>query len=99
VDDNPDVAESLVMLLDRLAREVRRAASGPEALEVARASRPALILCDLGLPGMDGYEVARPLRQEPGLGRVVLAAVSGYGQKGRKGKGRKRDASQLIRTL
>jgi two-component system CheB/CheR fusion protein len=80
VDDNPDIAESFVMLLEGLAREVRTAANGPQALEAARDFRPDLILCDIGLPGMDGYEVARRLRQEPGLGKVLLAAVTGYGQ-------------------
>ena len=80
VDDYPDVAESLVMLLGGLAREVRTAQSGPQALEMVRDYRPDLILCDIGLPGMDGYEVARQLRQKPGLDKVLLAVVSGYGQ-------------------
>jgi two-component system CheB/CheR fusion protein len=80
VDDSPDVAESLAMLLHGLAREVRLAHSGPEALEVARAYRPDVIICDIGMPGMDGYETARRLRREPGLEKVLLAAVSGYSQ-------------------
>ncbi len=80
VDDNPDVAESLVMLLEGLARDIRTAGNGPQALALARAFRPEVILCDIGLPGMDGCELARRLRQEPGLGEVLLAAVSGYGQ-------------------
>jgi CheY-like chemotaxis protein len=59
---------------------VRIASSGPEALEVARDHRPAFILLDIGLPGMDGYQVAATLRQE-GFGRdVVIIAISGYGQ-------------------
>src|SRR5262249_14449210 len=80
VDDSLDVAESLGMLMEGLAQEIRMAHSGPQALEGARASRPNAILCDIGMPGMDGYEVARRLRQEPGLEKVLLAAVSGYGQ-------------------
>jgi PAS domain S-box-containing protein len=80
VDDDLDVAESLAMLLEGLAQDIRMAHSGPEALEVARACLPNIILCDIGMPGMDGYEVARRLRQEPHLEKVLLAAVSGYGQ-------------------
>jgi CheY-like chemotaxis protein len=80
VDDNPDVAESLVMLLEGLTHEVRTAGNGPQALGLARDYRPDLILCDIGLPGMDGCELARRLRQEPGLENVLLVAVSGYGQ-------------------
>jgi two-component system CheB/CheR fusion protein len=80
VDDSLDVAESLAMLLEGLAEDIRLAHSGSQALEVARACLPNVILCDIGMPGMDGHELARRLRQEPGLERVVLAAVSGYGQ-------------------
>jgi len=79
VDDNPDVAESLVMALKGLAREIRLAHGGAQALEIARTFKPEFILCDLGMPGMDGYETARRLRQLPELGHVVIAAVSGYG--------------------
>jgi two-component system CheB/CheR fusion protein len=80
VDDSLDVAESLAMLLEGLAQDIRIARSGPEALEVARACLPNIILCDIGMPGMDGYELARRLRQEPHLEKVLLVAVSGYGQ-------------------
>jgi CheY-like chemotaxis protein len=80
VDDNPDVAESLTWMLEGLAREVKMTHSGAEAIEVATAFRPDVILCDLGMPGMDGYEVARRLRQESGLAHVLLAALSGYGE-------------------
>jgi PAS domain S-box-containing protein len=80
VDDNLDVAESLVMLLEGLAREIKMVHSGPEALDLARTWQPDVVLADIGMPGMDGYEVARRLRQEPGLTHVFLAAVSGYGK-------------------
>jgi two-component system CheB/CheR fusion protein len=52
--------------------------SGQAAVELARDWRPDLVLCDLGMPGMDGYETCRRLRQLPGLERAVIAAVSGY---------------------
>jgi CheY-like chemotaxis protein len=63
-----------------VGHEVRTAYGGPAALETARAYRPEAVLLDIGMPGMDGYEVARRLRQEPGLGGVLLVALTGYGQ-------------------
>jgi signal transduction histidine kinase/CheY-like chemotaxis protein len=80
VDDNEDGARSLAMLLRLQGHEVRVANDGPAALEVARSDPPDLILLDLGMPGMDGYEVARRLRQEPRLEGVVLAALTGWTQ-------------------
>jgi len=80
VDDNLDVALAMVMLVEGLAGEIRMAQSGPQALKLAAEFKPEVILCDIGMPGMDGYEVARRLRQLPGFEKVLLAAVSGYGQ-------------------
>jgi PAS domain S-box-containing protein len=80
VDDSPDAADSLAMLLRLEGQEVRVAYDGPTALGLARDFRPRLVLLDIGLPGMDGYEVARRLRQQPGLGGVVLVALTGWGQ-------------------
>jgi CheY-like chemotaxis protein len=80
VDDNHDVAKSLAMMLRLHGHEVRVAHDGFAALEIARTDRPDVVLLDLGMPGMDGYEVARRLRREPGLENALLAAVSGYGQ-------------------
>src|SRR5438046_675287 len=57
----------------------RTANSGAGAIELARARRPEVVLMDIGMPGMDGYEVARRLRQQPGLGEILIAAVSGFG--------------------
>jgi CheY-like chemotaxis protein len=54
--------------------------SGPEALEVAPQFRPEVVLCDLGLPGMNGYEVAAALRREPATAAAYLMALTGYGQ-------------------
>ena len=80
VDDNEDAATSLAMLLRLQGHEVRVAHDGPAALAIATSYLPSVILLDIGMPGMDGYEVARRLRALPGLGPVVLAALTGWGQ-------------------
>jgi PAS domain S-box-containing protein len=79
VDDNRDAAESLADLVKMLGHAVKVAYDGANAVEKARAYRPDVVLCDLGLPGMSGYDVARALRADPGNG-VQLIAVSGYAQ-------------------
>jgi PAS domain S-box-containing protein len=80
VDDNRDAADSLAMLLRLQGHEVRVAYSGVAALEMTKAYSPDVVFLDIGMPGMDGYEVARRLRQQPGLEKVVLAALTGWGQ-------------------
>ncbi len=80
IDDNHDAADALGRLLQRLGHEVKIAYDGPSGIEVARAYLPGVILLDIGLPEMNGYEVARRLRQESALGHTMLVAVSGYGQ-------------------
>jgi CheY-like chemotaxis protein len=80
VDDNQDAAESLAMLLDLQGHEIRVANDGPAALELAKGYLPELVFLDIGMPGMDGYEVARRLRRVPGLEKVRLAALTGWGQ-------------------
>jgi signal transduction histidine kinase/DNA-binding response OmpR family regulator len=80
VDDNVDGAESLAILLQARGLEVRTAYDGPSGLAVATQFRPRIVLLDIGLPGMDGYEVARRLRQIPALEGMLLIALSGYGQ-------------------
>ncbi len=80
VDDNQDAAVSLAMLLQLQGHEVRVAHSGMAALEMTRSYLPHVIFLDIGMPGMDGYEVARRMRQQPGLENVVLAALTGWGQ-------------------
>ena len=77
VDDCPDTAESLRLLLSLKGHAVVAAHDGAEALAVARAFRPEVVLLDIALPGMDGYQVARRLRQEPGLEDVTLVAATG----------------------
>ncbi|RIK89756.1 MAG: hypothetical protein DCC71_25855, partial [Proteobacteria bacterium] len=78
IDDNADAADSLVFLLRGQGYEVEVARSGPEAVERARAFRPDAALLDIGLPGFDGYEVARRLRREHPR-ELVLVALTGYG--------------------
>jgi CheY-like chemotaxis protein len=79
VDDNLDSAETMAELMRLWGYEVRTAHDGPEALECARQFRPQIVLLDVGLPGMDGYELARLLRAE-GLAGELLVSVTGYGQ-------------------
>lgn len=80
VDDNRDSAHSLAKLLRLHGHDVRTAYDGPQALEAARIQEPEIILLDIGLPGMDGLDVARRVRQELHLTNVVLVALTGYGQ-------------------
>jgi two-component system CheB/CheR fusion protein len=80
VEDNADTAESLTMLLELLGHRVRAAYDGVAALDAARANVPDVMLVDIGLPGMDGYEVARRVRRDPDLKQVVLVALTGYGR-------------------
>jgi PAS domain S-box-containing protein len=80
VDDNIDSAESMAMLLQFEGHEVKTAFDGLEALQATREFRPNVVLLDIGLPGMDGYEVARELRRDGEQQRLVLIALTGYGQ-------------------
>ncbi|GAC1469822.1 MAG: hypothetical protein NVSMB9_14140 [Isosphaeraceae bacterium] len=80
VDDNIDTVKGMAKLLKILGHEVWTAQSGPEAITVAKEQCPEVILLDLGLPVMDGYEVAASLRKEKDLTEMVIIAVSGYGQ-------------------
>ncbi|MGH8728386.1 MAG: chemotaxis protein CheB [Burkholderiales bacterium] len=80
VDDNVDAAESLHTLLSMDGHDVRTAHDGPAALEAAAAFQPEVVVLDIGLPGMNGYEVARRLRWQPGFAETVLIALTGYGQ-------------------
>jgi signal transduction histidine kinase len=80
VDDNKDAAESLAMLLSMNGHEVCTAYGGAAGLEQAVSFKPNVIVLDLGMPGMDGYEVARRVRQLPGGRAIVLVALTGWGQ-------------------
>src|SRR5207248_1059850 len=78
VEDNPDSAETLRDLLELSGHQVTIAASGSEAVLLARTARPDVVLCDIGLPGMDGYGVARTLRRDTATANARLVALSGY---------------------
>jgi CheY-like chemotaxis protein len=80
VDDNVDAAVSLGMLLKLAGQEVRVTYDGPAALRQAIDFRPELVLLDIGMPGMDGYEVCRRLRREVGLMKATVVALTGWGQ-------------------
>jgi two-component system CheB/CheR fusion protein len=82
VDDNADAAQTLGMQVQAIfpANEVRLATGGVDALAIAEQFRPDLVLLDIGMPDMDGYEVARRLRQRPWGHEVLLVALTGWGQ-------------------
>jgi signal transduction histidine kinase len=80
VEDNPDTARSLQLLLRRFGHEVETAHTGPTGVSAASTWLPEVVLCDLGLPELDGYGVARALRESPTTCGTRLIALSGYGQ-------------------
>jgi len=80
VDDNVDAAESLMMMMKILGQDVRVAFDGPTALDIATEFRPELVFLDIGMPEMDGYEVARRIRGEPRTRDARLVALTGWGQ-------------------
>ena len=79
VDDNVDAAQTVAMLLDMSGHQCRMAHDGPTGLDAALAWQPDVILLDIGLPGLNGFEVAKLIRQQPLLENVVLVALTGYG--------------------
>jgi PAS domain S-box-containing protein len=80
VEDHEDAADSLATTLGLLGHEARIALDGPRALALIETFAPEVVISDLGLPGMDGFELCRQLRERPGLGQVLLIALSGYGR-------------------
>ncbi|HET9226013.1 MAG TPA: ATP-binding protein, partial [Thermoanaerobaculia bacterium] len=80
VEDNPDAAETLRDFLELSGHEVELAKSGAAGIEAARHFHPEVVLCDLGLPGMDGFQVAVALRGDPETASAKLIAVTGYGR-------------------
>ena len=80
VEDDADTAESLAVLLGLYGHQVQVVRTGPGALEVANTHPPDVVLLDIGLPRMDGYEVARQLLKPLGLAKPFLIAITGYGQ-------------------
>jgi CheY-like chemotaxis protein len=79
VDDNKDVADTCSMLIELSGHQVRRAYAGRAALDIAEVFRPQVILTDIGLPDIDGYEFATTIRARPWAKATVLVAISGWG--------------------
>ncbi len=87
-DPNRDLVATTAQLLRCWGHDVRVALDGPTVLDVARWYQPEVVLMDLCLPGLDGYQVAQRLRQQEGLANVLLAAVTGYGTEPYRRRGR-----------
>jgi PAS domain S-box-containing protein len=90
VDDNVDTARTLSLLLQALGCTTKEVNEGPPVVDTAKSFQPDAILLDIGLPGLDGYQIARLIRQTPELSHVRLIAITGYGQ--RQDHERSRDA-------
>jgi PAS domain S-box-containing protein len=88
VDDNHDAADSLGILLQCLGAEVRVAHDGAAALETLEAFQPSAAVLDLGMPSMDGFELARRIRSRPGGEKMMLIALTGWGQEGTRRRAR-----------
>jgi CheY-like chemotaxis protein len=88
VDDNRDAADSLGILLGLHGHDVQVVHDGPSALDAARSRPPDVVFLDIGMPGMDGYEVARRMRAERGLNDMLLVALTGWGQDGDRRRSR-----------
>jgi CheY-like chemotaxis protein len=80
VEDNVDISDVIQMQLRMWGHEVSIAGDGPSGLEAALGQRPDIAFVDVGLPGMDGYEVARQIRKAEGGGRMRLVAMTGHGR-------------------
>src|SRR5262249_15665123 len=81
IEDNEDAAETLKEALEFSGHEVEVAYDGTRGDEKARRFQPEGVICDIGVPGIDGYEVAQALRSEPELGNAFMVALSGYAQR------------------
>jgi CheY-like chemotaxis protein len=88
IDDNCDAIDSMGALLTLLDYDIRTAENAEDALAIAASFQPHLILSDIGLPGMDGYQLAPELRRVAGERKLVLAAATGYGLASDKKKAR-----------
>ncbi|HZK56965.1 MAG TPA: response regulator [Clostridia bacterium] len=78
IDDNEDIANITCELLNTMGYKTIAALSGEEGIDKAKAQKPKVILCDIGMPGMSGYDVAKYIRQDDELKDIYLIAISGY---------------------
>jgi CheY-like chemotaxis protein len=100
VDDNVDYAEGVAMLLQSSGYLVKVVHTGPEALQAMAGFRPDTVVLDIGLPGMDGYEVARRIREEPMFENLRIVGVSGYRQEAEGSRsGQARFDSYLLKPV
>jgi two-component system CheB/CheR fusion protein len=88
IEDNRDAADSLQILLECLGHEAAVAYSGPEGVRLALAWQPDVVLADIGLPGLNGWQVAEQLRRDPALSQARLIAVTGYGTEADRARSR-----------
>ncbi|HSG39658.1 MAG TPA: response regulator, partial [Thermoanaerobaculia bacterium] len=88
IEDNDDAREALRTLLELDGHQVEAAGDGRDGLELARDFMPDVVLLDIGLPGLDGYEVAQALASHPARSRMRVVAVTGYGQEGDRDRAR-----------
>src|SRR4029450_11998985 len=93
VEDHADARESLSVLLRLFGHEVETSVDAPDGLEKLSTFRPDVMLIDVGLPGMDGYGLARCVRARPEAGGIGLIGVTGYGQGGDRAQARSRGVS------
>ena len=96
VDDNEDSARAVARIISRQGYDVEVAYDGPAAVEAALAHQPAFVFLDIGLPGMNGYEVATRLRQEDSMKSALFVAVSGYGEEGDRRRSREAGFDQHL---
>jgi CheY-like chemotaxis protein len=80
VEDNPDAADTLALLLELMGHEARTASDGVQALQVGPGFEPQVVLLDIGLPKMNGYEVCRRMREQPWGREAFIVALTGWGQ-------------------
>ena len=109
VEDNADIGETLRDLLELLGHDVELVSDGVRGVQRALESRPEVMLVDIGLPGIDGYEVARQVRASPDGPKMILLALTGYGRPEDRQKAREAgfdahlvkpvDPDELLRTL
>ena len=88
VEDNEATADSLRQLLDMVGYEVKVAYDGPDGVQLAEGWPPEFVLCDIGLPGLDGYGVATALRQSPTTAKARLVAITAYGSEEARARSR-----------
>jgi len=81
VDDNENCAITMLLTMEMLGHTAQMALDGPSAIALAKSFQPDIVLLDIGLPGMNGYEICQAMRKEPVLQNTIFIAQTGWGQK------------------